>query len=432
MESKNEGDLRWYRLDNSAKIYPAIVSDRQTTLFRVTATLKTTVDPLLLQKALEKLYDRFPYFNVSLRKGLFWNYLEQNRETPFVHHDTPSPCENINTVYYNGYLYKVLFYKRRIAVEFSHVLTDGYGGLEFLKSLILEYLKLSGAEVKNDGSIIEPESSVDPAEISDDHNRYAAIHGHEIQKERNLFGGGKAFQIKGHLLPVGRYDVITGIVPVEDLKKISKRFDATVTELLTAVYIRSLALIRARKSNRRHAEREIVIQVPVNMRKIFESSSMRNFSLFVTPRIGPGTPDIGNLVSTVKDYMKKTTKKEHLLKIMVDNISVGENIWVRHVPLFIKLPIVRYIANTSGSTQYSGTLSNIGLVRLPESVERHVEEMGLMLGPDPHSKANCSVLGFRDRIFITFGRVVRESELERLFFTELVKLGAHVKLRSNC
>jgi NRPS condensation-like uncharacterized protein len=219
---------------------------------------------------------------------------------------------------------------------------------------------------------------------------------------------------------------------MEDLKKTSKRFDVTVTELLTAVYIHSLALIRAQKNNRRQAERDIAIQVPVNMRKVFESSSMRNFSLFVTPRIGPGTPDIEDLASTVKDYMKKTTRKDHLLKIMVDNISVGENIWVRHIPLFIKLPIVRYIANTSGSTQYSGTLSNIGLVRLPLSMEPHVDEMELMLGPDPHSKTNCSVMGFKDKVSITFGRVVRESELERLFFTELVKLGAQVKLRSNC
>jgi predicted DNA-binding ribbon-helix-helix protein len=65
-------------------------------------------------------------------------------------------------------------------------------------------------------------------------------------------------------------------------------------------------------------------------------------------------------------------------------------------------------------------------------MEPHVDEMELMLGPDPHSKTNCSVMGFKDKVSITFGRVVRESELERLFFTELVKLGAQVKLRSNC
>ena len=39
MKKQQPVDSTWYRLDNSAKIYPAIMSDRQTTLFRIAVNL---------------------------------------------------------------------------------------------------------------------------------------------------------------------------------------------------------------------------------------------------------------------------------------------------------------------------------------------------------------------------------------------------------
>ena len=214
MKKTQPVDSTWYRLDNSAKIYPAITSDRQTTLFRLTFTLKASINPEKLQKALENSYSRFPYYNVSLRKGFFWNYLEKNKETPSIYCDTPSPCENINAVYYNGFLYKVLFYKKRIAVEFSHVMSDGYGALEFIKAILLDYLRLTGHTIENNGSVIELDSYINPGEMSDDHKKYSAQSGltENEDKERNLFGGISAFQISGHHLPIGTFNIITGII----------------------------------------------------------------------------------------------------------------------------------------------------------------------------------------------------------------------------
>ena len=198
MKNERPADINWYRLDNSAKIYPAIISDRETTLFRISFTLKEPVDSVTLQKAMDNVYDRFPYFNVSLGKGIFWNYLEENKEPYSIHCDTPSPCENINAIYYNGYLYKVLYFKNKISTEFSHVMTDGYGGLEYTKTLVMEYLRLCGHIIANDGSVIEPLSDIDLMEVSDDHKRYAVSLDYPEPKknEKNLFGNIKAFQTK--------------------------------------------------------------------------------------------------------------------------------------------------------------------------------------------------------------------------------------------
>jgi len=428
-------DSTWYRLDNSAKIYPAIMSDRQTTLFRFAVTLKEAIDPNLLQQALENIYDRYPYYNVTLGKGLFWNYLEKNNEPHSIHCDTPSPCENINAVYYNGYLYKVLYFKNKIATEFSHVMTDGYGGLEYTKTLLMEYLRLSGHTIENDGSVIEPDSKIDPTELYDDHIRYSASpdYPQPEENERNLFGDIRAFQTKGHLLPMGTYNIITGVMEVADLKKISKYYGVTITELLVAVYMDALIAIQKDQIKKPAKYQSVAIQVPANMRTMLESKSMRNFSLFVTPTVEPPDfPDFDGLISFINGFIRENTKLDKMMQLMRDNVSVGENIFVRHIPLFLKLPITKYIATTQGSTQHSGTLSNLGLIKLPPSMAKHVEYITCNLGPDPYSKATCAMVGFNGKIYVTFGRVIKDAVIERNFFRRLRKLGISIKIQSNC
>ena len=118
--------------------------------------------------------------------------------------------------------------------------------------------------------------------------------------------------------------------------------------------------------------------------------------------------------------------------LMRDNVAVGESTLVRHIPLFVKLPLTKYIANTQGSTQHSGTLSNLGLIKLPPSIARHVEHITCNLGPDPHSKATCALTGYNGKIYLTFGRIIKDAVVERNFFRRLRKLGVGIKIQSNC
>ena len=55
-----EKKLRWLRLDNAAKIYPAARSQRWSNVFRLSATLQETVDVTVMQAALDVTVRRFP------------------------------------------------------------------------------------------------------------------------------------------------------------------------------------------------------------------------------------------------------------------------------------------------------------------------------------------------------------------------------------
>ena len=116
---KKNNNKNWYPLDTSAKIYPAIESLKDPAIFRISMTLTETIDDVILLKALENIRHRFPYYNVHLKKGVFWNYLQENDNDLIVWSDTPSPCGRIYPILNNGFLYKVKYYKNNIALAIS-------------------------------------------------------------------------------------------------------------------------------------------------------------------------------------------------------------------------------------------------------------------------------------------------------------------------
>ena len=80
-----EGYSNWRKLDNAALAFPLVTGKNDTRVFRFYCELKENVKPELLQAALEKTMEKYPLFQMVLRKGLFWFYLE--------HRDIPSNCK---------------------------------------------------------------------------------------------------------------------------------------------------------------------------------------------------------------------------------------------------------------------------------------------------------------------------------------------------
>ena len=75
----------WFKLDLSANVYPTLQRKNFSSVFRLSVLLKSEIDPLLLQQAVDETLPRFPTFQVAIRKGLFWRYLEKNtRPGPYT------------------------------------------------------------------------------------------------------------------------------------------------------------------------------------------------------------------------------------------------------------------------------------------------------------------------------------------------------------
>ena len=140
---------KWDRLDNTAHLFPVIAGEDMTNVYRISVTLKEPVIGATLQKALDMLLPKFDGFNVRLRQGIFWYYFEENgKPAPEVKEESFYPCRYIRPNRNNSYLFRVTYYKCRINLEVFHVLTDGMGGLNFLKELTYQYLRLSHPKLR--------------------------------------------------------------------------------------------------------------------------------------------------------------------------------------------------------------------------------------------------------------------------------------------
>ena len=123
--------IRWQRLDNAAKIFPALVTREDSEVFRITCQLNEPVNPSVLQLAVEDTLDEYPMFRCVLKNGFFWNYYERNETECPVNHDIKNHCYRINFKENNGYLFRVYYHSCRISIDIYHALCDGYGAAVF-------------------------------------------------------------------------------------------------------------------------------------------------------------------------------------------------------------------------------------------------------------------------------------------------------------
>ena len=415
----------WYRLDNSAKIYPATRSKTRSNVFRLSVVLKEAIDPEVLARALSTVITRFPCFSVRIRRGLFWYYLEHNPGVPEVGLDTANPRIQMSWHENNGFLYRVLYYSRTISLECFHSITDGVGGMEFLKALCAQYLRLLGYNIEEDHNIIDIDTSPIIEEIQDSFLKYA-------KKGKLIFSRGKkAYRIIGTLEPPGKHHITTGILHVDEVLKVSRAMNVSVTEYLvgTLIYV----FYMHQKEHSKLKSRPITISVPINLRNYFESKSLRNFTISITVGIDTnlGEYSFEEIVSQVHHYMRYSINSKFLMEQMSANVSAERNRFVRITPLFIKNKCLAVALNVFHDSKISSSLSNVGRIVVPDSMSEHIERFEAMSSPSHMKLVNCVVVSHKNTLVINFTSAIAESDIEREFFRLLVQKGLKVKIESS-
>lgn len=428
MESKkkSQNNKTWYKLDNSANIYPAIQRSYYSSVYRFSAYLTEEVDPQTLQKALDRTMPRFPVFDVCIKKGLFWQYLETNRKQgPFVEPDIMNPCMPIRFKENNGYLLRVYYYRNRISVEFFHALTDGAGALVFLKTLLAVYLRYKGHNIPNTHGILNVKEQPKPEEQEDAYLKYA--------KKRPKMGMSDtpAYRGTGTREPHHTLNVISGIVNAKQVLAISKKYKVSITEYFAAILI--YVLIEKQNKEKIYGKKPVSLVIPINLRKIFPSITMRNFILSVYPVIDPRLGDytFEEILNQIHHYMRYNINKKFLQAKLNKNVATQENVFVRATPLIIKNLAVYLSYIRLGDRRATTTFTNPGVVDAPDEMKKYVERFDVLLGLAFAARANCATVTFKDTMVISFSSNIKETDVEMGFFRKLVKDGIHVKIETN-
>ena len=417
-------------LDNSAIIYPPTVARFNTHVFRLSMDLTVEVNPQRLLTALEHVLEQFPYFAVSLHRGFFWYYYLPHHAPLQVYPETASPCGYIDRKRgANGYQFKVRYAKNRIAVEYFHALTDGTGGLVFLKSLVAEYLKLSGWSVGADEQIKVPGAPVDPEESEDSFRRY-------YRPLRSVFGAeSKAFHLRARGDDLSDdVQVISARMAVGDLKRVSSQYQVTITEYLVAELIDAMQRIQESTVTRAKRFKPIRVSVPVNIRKVFGSKSLRNFTLFIVVGIDPrlGHFEFEEIVKQVMHQVRSGVNAKSLSMQVARNVMGREHPLIRYAPLVFKNPFMKLLSDSYGDSIYSTVISNIGHVLLPEGMQERVKRLDFHLSPNKTNKVSCGAIGANGSLVFNFSSILaNRTDFEREVLTALVEKGIPVEVFTN-
>ena len=419
--------LRWMRLDNAALIFPAALRRTWSNAFRISFSFTDPVDPEILQQALDHTVQRFPSVCVRLRRGLFWYYLEELPSAPRVAEDSYQPLRHMGRRDVRRCGFRVLYYRNRMAVEYFHSVTDGTGGLTFAKTLAAEYVRLYfGVEVPAQCGIKELSEDVPAAELEDsfrDNGGPVAA----ARDDRNVY------RPKDALEPDRYLHVTQGELDAEALHSLCAAKGVTVTAFLTAVLLDCLMeMQRSDVRNLRHMK-PVKVQIPVNLRKLFPSETMRNFTAVANvgadPRLGDYTLD--ELVEIVHHQMRLSITKKNMQAIFTPNVRDERNVLLKIVPLAVKNLVMRMVFDNVGETVSCLSFSNLGRVELPEAMAKYVQRVEFVLGAQSSAPHNVSATSFGGKLWINISRNSVEPRLERLFFTRLVQLGLHVRIEDN-
>lgn len=449
----------WVRLDNASNIFLAARTEVDPKVFRMSVELDHDVDPDLLQRALDATFERFPLYRAVLRRGIFWYYLEDSDLRPRVEPDDAPTCAPLYRSDRRNLLFRVLYHRRRIALEIFHALSDGTGALWFVSDLVTEYLRLRHPEQR-------PEASAEDT-LGDDgwpRDRAEQMHGLVPDSFGEHFRGGRrrgaraltfdeaaagptadaqpepaprapvgapgvldrpagrVYRARGTRTPDNRPRLVELTMPAKQVLARAKAERVTLTMYLTALFFESIRAAAGDLGRRR----TIAASIPVNLRQFFESTSARNF--FATVRVehtyGEGDDSVGAVARHLDAQFRPRASREALETKLRTLIRLERSAILRVVPRPLKDVILRLVnlANNRGLTV---AISNLGRVGLPAPGDAHIRRMFFHVTA---VRPQFCAMSHGDTLTVSFTSPFVETDHVREFARHLTAAGVDVSL----
>ncbi len=413
---------RWDRLDNTAHLFPVIAGESMTNTYRIAVELREEVDGAKLQEALDIVLPKFDLFNVRMRTGFFWYYFEENgKKAPQVRKEHTYPCRYIQSNRNRGYLFRVTYYGTRINLEVFHVLTDGMGGINFLKELTYQYLRLAHPELRDRvGDVLSAGTSLNREDSFINNYRKSAKKGYQSKR---------AYEIRGERLDAEELGILHGYVKIPELKEVCRRYGMSINEYLVAVYVWS---IYKECLHGMTSDRAIRAAVPVNLRPFFDSVTTKNFFVMVSAELVADRENLTfeEVLVRVKESLRAQINKEHLEELFSYNVSNQRNLFASAVPLFLKNMAIRLVY-TQSALANTTTITNIGNIHIEPEYEPYVQMFHAFLAMSRGQLLKATICSYQDTLAVTFSSMLAEPHVQRAFFRQLAADGLEVVVESN-
>ena len=461
----------WYELDAFAKTYSSIISEGRTTCFRLSALFSKNIDLEILKNVVISLEKKYPFYNSELKKGIFWNYLQQKKTHFIIEEEKTYPCTDIQ----KDNPLRIIYFNNKLSIEIAHFLTDGKGAALFFQDLIEEYLEkkyfLENFEKDKKNNLIyktEKKKEIEIEKINKIINFGKKINKNEkdfenkkseknfFEKTRELLGNDSglknsqkneyvdlyekymrkvskettiksAFHLPMKILEKGQYHITTGEIDVESLKVESKKYGTTIGKYLLSVYFKILL------DRYSQAKNPIVIGVPVDLRKIFEETTYRNFFINITPSMDAslGAYTLSEIITYLDNYFALKITKKEFYKSIYKAMNPIQNIIIKSVPYLIKRIFFPFIFDYYGERGYTTGFSNLGIFKVNKKYEKYLKGFRFLPPPSKRCKIKMGVISDCNKVYVNFGNLTANYDIERDFFVYLRKRGIKSKIITN-
>lgn len=412
--------VMWFSLDDAAKIYPISMEHDRQLMFRLSVYFKEAVVPEILQMALTFTIKRFPSFATTLKKGIFWHYLDAVKKRFAIEEENNVPCQSLKVSISGSNSFRIMYYGNRISAEFFHVLTDGTGGMVFLKAVAAEYLRLLGVSVPKEemGDLWDIN---DTPLMEEFENNFANV---EKAKNSSGFVDKTALQMNGVLAKRRPCRMLHLKMNAAELYNKAKSYGTTVnTYVLAQVFLACSAATDELKG-------EINIQVPVNMRKFYPSKTVRNFSMYCGIRIP--VENIKNkacIIPEIAEQIRVKADREHMHEMITAAVNLVSSL--RFIPLIIKQPVAKMVYGFIGEKIYTTTFSNLGVVKMPPSLMEHIDSMDFCLGAQETNRLACALVTCGDVATFSISKMTQDPTFEEKMYALFTEDGIDVTVEGS-
>lgn len=415
---KKKASADWRGLDNAAKIFPCSSDKRDTKVFRFVCELFEDVDASVLQRALDITILDFPMYLATLKRGVFWFYLEKSDIAAVVVPESQLPCYARYDHNVQQLLFEISYHRKRINLEIYHALTDGTGALSFFQTLVCHYIAIAqNIDFKSAGFVISDASS--SQKLDDSFNKY-----YSGKPQAALPSALKAFRIRGQKTPENRLKIIGGEMETKKILALARQYDVSITIYLAALLMQSI------HSTMRVSDlkKPVVASIPVNLRKVFPSQSTSNFFSVINVACDfRKSPSIGDIIEAINGQLKEGLEKGNLELRLNKLMALEKNLLISAVPLFIKNPVMHYFYHRTDK-YCTVTLSNLGRIDLPPAFAPFARVFEVFVSTDKLQLCTCS---YGERFCATFSSAFINTDVQMEFFRALAEQGVDVEISAN-
>jgi len=418
---------KWKKLDNAAKIFPAMAGKNDSEVFRLSCQLKEQISHNALQRAVDAAIEEYPLFTQTIRRGVFWYYLESTGYTPKVHEENKTPLQPL---YSEGsrLLIDISYFKKRINLEVFHALTDGTGAFVFFTAIITNYLceiyadELEGIEIESpDSTAREKESDGFTQYFEADKGSSTNFEFLGDKDKKN-----KVYHFNEQHTPDYRQLTTEGLLSAQKIVAAAKNEGATVTEFLCAQLI--LAIYETMEPKDR--KKSIAVAIPVNLRNYFKSETIRNFFGIIQVNYDFSKGDdhtLSKIIESVHKSFKRELTYDNMKQKIASQVKMERHPIVRMCPLIIK-DIVVTTLQTISMKRRTITLSNVGKIHIQPELKKYIELFDVFNSSSSRQVCLCT---FEDNMVISFSGVLAEHDVERAFFRNLAKYDEDITVSAN-